>query len=180
MEHGRIHQHKYEKRILPQAAIHIREQQHGRSPATRTLAVNSAEFGSLLPAWSTLDAGKGTYSALYPYGRIDYTDPVPSTSVSTTFWSPIVAGNDESSSQPVAYFDVEAVEQDEEDDERVDHVHLPERASPRGQHGAEHTQQGAQCPHWLHQPRHRGSPPQDHRDHAGRRQPHQHRRRAEQ
>lgn len=97
----------YEKRILPQAAIHIREQQQGRSASTRTLAVNSSEFGSVLPAWSTLDAGKGTYSALYPFGRIDYTDPVPSTSVSTTFWSPIVAGNDESSSQPVAYFDVQ-------------------------------------------------------------------------
>lgn len=97
----------YEKRILPQAAIHIREQQPGRTATTKTLAVNSSEFGSVLPAWSTLDAGSGTYSALYPFGRIDYADPVPSTSVSTTFWTPIVAGNDESSSQPVAYFDVE-------------------------------------------------------------------------
>ena len=107
MEHGRIHQHKL-REAHPATSGHP----HPRTatwaqPATRTLAVNSAEFGSLLPAWSTLDAGKGTYSALYPYGRIDYTDPVPSTSVSTTFWSPIVAGNDESSSQPVAYFDVE-------------------------------------------------------------------------
>ncbi|MFC8523610.1 GH116 family glycosyl-hydrolase [Pseudarthrobacter sp. NPDC057230] len=97
----------YEKRILPQAAIHIREQQPGQTATTKTLAVNSSEFGSVLPAWSTLDAGSGTYSALYPFGRIDYADPVPSTSVSTTFWTPIVAGNDESSSQPVAYFDVE-------------------------------------------------------------------------
>ena len=97
----------YEKRILPQAAIHIREQQPGRTATTKTLAVNTSEFGSVLPAWSTLDAGSGTYSALYPFGRIDYDDPVPSTSVSTTFWTPIVAGDDESSSQPVAYFEVE-------------------------------------------------------------------------
>ncbi|WP_163630271.1 GH116 family glycosyl-hydrolase [Microbacterium sp. B35-04] len=97
----------YEKRILPQAAIHIREQQPGRTATTKTLAVNSSEFGSVLPAWSTLDAGSGTYSALYPFGRIDYADPVPSTSVSTSFWTPIVAGDDESSSQPVAYFEVE-------------------------------------------------------------------------
>ena len=97
----------YEKRILPQAAIHIREQQPGRTATTKTLAVNTAEFGSVLPAWSTLAPGSGTYSALYPYGRIDYDDPVPSTSVSTTFWTPIVAGDDESSSQPVAYFEVE-------------------------------------------------------------------------
>ncbi|MGC5172160.1 GH116 family glycosyl-hydrolase [Microbacterium sp. DT81.1] len=97
----------YEKRILSQAAIHVREQQPGQSATTKTLAVNTSEFGSVLPAWSTLEAGSGTYSALYPFGRIDYADPVPSTSVSTTFWTPIVAGNDESSSQPVAYFDVE-------------------------------------------------------------------------
>ena len=96
----------YEKRILPQAAIHIREQQQGRRATTKTLAVNSAELGSVLPAWSTLEAGSGKYSALYPFGRIDYRDAVPSTAVSTTFWSPIVAGDDESSSQPVAYFDV--------------------------------------------------------------------------
>lgn len=97
----------YEKRILPQAAIHIREQQQGKTATTKTLAVNTSAFGSVLPGWSTLDAGSGTYSALYPFGRIDYADPVPSTAVSTTFWSPIVAGNDESSSQPVAYFDVQ-------------------------------------------------------------------------
>src|SRR4051794_28401202 len=97
----------YEKRILSQAAIHVREQQPGHSATTKTLAVNTSEFGSVLPAWSTLAAGSGTYSALYPFGRIDYADPVPSTSVATTFWTPIVAGDDESSSQPVAYFDVE-------------------------------------------------------------------------
>ncbi|PTL71917.1 hypothetical protein C1I63_03060 [Rathayibacter caricis DSM 15933] len=97
----------YENRILSQAAIHVREQQSGQAPTTKTLAVNTDEFGSVLPAWSTLEEGSGTYSALYPFGRMDYDDPVPSTKVSTTFWTPIVAGDDESSSQPVAYFDVE-------------------------------------------------------------------------
>ena len=148
----------YEKRILPQAAIHIREQQPGRTATTKTLAVNSSEFGSVLPAWSTLDAGSGTYSALYPFGRIDYADPVPSTSVSTTFWTPIVAGNDESSSQPVAYFDVELTNETSKPTNGVDHVHLPQRSSSRGQHGAEHPQLRSQCPHGLHQPRDRGSP----------------------
>lgn len=97
----------YENRILPQAAFHVRSQQ-GRAPAiTRTLAVNTKQFGSVMPAWNTVAAGSGTYSALYPFGRIDYGDAAGPTKVSVGFWSPFVAGNDERSSQPVAYFDVQ-------------------------------------------------------------------------
>ncbi|MET7701069.1 GH116 family glycosyl-hydrolase [Streptomyces sp. NPDC005485] len=108
----------YENRILPQAALHVRAQavpphkqdsgsQSGTPTAqTRSLAVNTKDFGSVSPAFKTLDAGAGTYSALYPFGQIDYRDPVPDAQVSTKFWTPIVAGNDKLSSQPVAYFDV--------------------------------------------------------------------------
>ena len=54
----------YEDRILPQAAFHVRVQdQHGR-PATRTLAVNSKQFGSVLPAWKPLPVGQGAYSKI--------------------------------------------------------------------------------------------------------------------
>lgn len=97
----------YEDRILPQAAFHVRVQSGNASPATRTLAVNNSQFGSVLPAWNSLPAGQGTYSALYPFGTIDYGQVAAGTNVSLKFWSPFVANNDELLSQPVAYFDLE-------------------------------------------------------------------------
>lgn len=96
----------YENRILSQAAIHIREKKLQSEPVIKTLAVNTSQFGSVMPAWTTLEKGSGKYSALYPFGKIDYENAIPSTKVSTYFWSPIVAKNEERTSQPIAYFDV--------------------------------------------------------------------------
>lgn len=91
----------YENRILPQAAFHIREQVGQAQSVTRTLAVNTSQFGSVMPAWSALSKGSGTYSALYPFGKIDFGNVTSSTAVSLTFWTPIVANNENRSSQPL-------------------------------------------------------------------------------
>jgi len=96
----------YEDRILPQAAFHVRVETGQGNSSTRTLAVNNSQFGSILPAWNPLAAGQGTYSALYPFGSIDYGQVAPGTSASLKFWSPFVANNDELLSQPVAYLDL--------------------------------------------------------------------------
>jgi len=96
----------YENRILPQAAFHIYEKNSKDQVKLKTLSINTSQFGSVMSAWDTLEKGKGKYSALYPFGKIDYGNVTPTTSVSTTFWSPIVANNDERTSQPIAYFDV--------------------------------------------------------------------------
>lgn len=96
----------YEDRILPQAAFHVRVQRGRDRPVTRTLAVNTSQLGSVLPAWNALPAGHGAYAALFPFGTIDYGQVTSGTSVSLKFWSPIVANDDELLSQPVAYFDL--------------------------------------------------------------------------
>lgn len=95
---------QFEDRILPQAAFHVSEQLAGHSRTTRTLAVNAAPWNQLPAAWNPLKKGQGTYSALWPFGWTSYT-PF-SAGVSMRFWSPIVAGDDQLSSMPVAYFDV--------------------------------------------------------------------------
>jgi uncharacterized protein (DUF608 family) len=95
---------QFENRIEPQAAFHVREQVAGGSAKVRTLAVNAAPWNQLPKAWNPLKVGEGTYSALWPFGWTSYT-PF-SSGVSMRFWSPIVAGDDEHSSQPVAYFDL--------------------------------------------------------------------------
>ncbi|MGN6472077.1 MAG: GH116 family glycosyl-hydrolase, partial [Mycobacteriales bacterium] len=95
---------QYEDRILPQAAFHVSEQAAGASRVTRTLAVNAAPWNQLPAAWDPLKRGQGTYSALWPFGWASYA-PFHA-GVSMRFWSPIVAGNDELSSMPVAYFDL--------------------------------------------------------------------------
>ena len=97
----------YENRTLPQAAFHIRSQQASDPAVTRTLAVNTTALGSVMPAWSTVAPGSGTYSALYPFGNIDYGQVAGDTRASLSFWSPFVANDDERASQPVAYFDLE-------------------------------------------------------------------------
>src|SRR5205085_11569967 len=48
----------------------------------------------------------GKYSALFPFGMIDYGQVAPGTSASLKFWSPFVANNDELLAQPVGYFDL--------------------------------------------------------------------------
>jgi uncharacterized protein (DUF608 family) len=96
----------YEDRILPQAAFHVRVQTGQARATTRTLAVNNSQFGSVLSAWNPLSAGQGTYTALYPFGMIDYGQVAAGTNVSLKFWSPFVANNDELMAQPVAYFDL--------------------------------------------------------------------------
>ena len=95
---------QFEDRILPQAAFHVREQVSGKVATVRTLAVNAPPWNQLPSAWNTLKAGDGTYSALWPFGWSTY-KPF-SAGVSMRFWSPIVAGNDELTSMPVAFFDV--------------------------------------------------------------------------
>jgi non-lysosomal glucosylceramidase len=118
-----------EWRTLPQAALHVEEQPAGGATTVRTLAVNGSApqgnscLGGLCPpfstvAWTpgvlsgfpTLSSGQASYKALYPFGWIS-TNPKTQggpfdASISTRFWSPIVAGDDKSSSMPVAYFDV--------------------------------------------------------------------------
>jgi non-lysosomal glucosylceramidase len=118
-----------EWRNLPQAALHVDEQVAGGAQTVRTLAVNGSApqgnscLGGLCPplsdvAWTpgvasafpTLTSGQATYRALYPFGWIS-TKPQSqggpfAASISTRFWSPIVAHDDKRSSMPVAYFDV--------------------------------------------------------------------------
>lgn len=93
-----------ENRILPQAAFHIREQLWDEPANVKTLAVRAEPWDNLLPAWNTLNAGEGEYAALWPFGWISYTPFAAD--VSLRFWSPIVAGDDEYTSMPVAFFDV--------------------------------------------------------------------------
>src|SRR3954462_12694007 len=56
----------HEERILPQAALHVREQLEGGAPTTRTLATAHPQLGKLLSGFKTLSPGDGSYSALYP------------------------------------------------------------------------------------------------------------------
>jgi non-lysosomal glucosylceramidase len=103
----------WEMRTLPEAAFHIREEVEGAEagPTVKTLATRhdniapQRNFGGVLPAWSPLSPGDGTYAALYPFGWTTY--KVFQSNVSMRFWSPIVAGEDERTSMPVAFFDVE-------------------------------------------------------------------------
>lgn len=107
---------RWESRILPQAAFHVREQM-GHNPASvRTLATKGPKnvgkmgpvpdrcWGDPLPAWTSLQLGDATYAALYPFGWINY---IPfKADISMRFFSPIVPGNDRRTSLPVAYFDI--------------------------------------------------------------------------
>ena len=107
---------RWENRILPQAAFHIREQM-GRGPATvRTLAtkgqkitgklgpVSDRSWGDPLPAWNELKPGEAKYAALYPFGWINYS--AFKAEISMRFFSPIVPAEDGLTSLPVAYFDI--------------------------------------------------------------------------
>ncbi|MDR2566346.1 MAG: hypothetical protein LBC97_09910 [Bifidobacteriaceae bacterium] len=97
--------------ILPQAAFHYREAVGGSAARTTTLATEGPDnasarrsWGDPLAAWNLLGAGDGTYSALYPFGWIDY-GPFE-TDVALRFYSPFAADQDELTSLPVAYFDL--------------------------------------------------------------------------
>ena len=120
---------RWENRILPQAAFHIREQV-GKDPETvRTLAtkgpkvvgklgpVPDRSWGDPLPAWTLLQPGEATYAALYPFGWINYSSF--NTDVSTRFFSPIVPSDDRRTSLPVAYFDIRL----------ANHTHATDRVS---------------------------------------------------
>jgi uncharacterized protein (DUF608 family) len=106
----------YEVRALPQAAFHVREQMGDAPARLRTLAADGPD-DEVLPAvrswedplssWATLDAGQADYAALYPFGWMTYDEGVFATDVAMRFYSPIVAGEAERSSLPVAYFDVQ-------------------------------------------------------------------------
>jgi uncharacterized protein (DUF608 family) len=103
----------WEMRTLPEAAFHIREEVEGAEggPTVKTLATRhdniapQRNFSGVLPAWNQLRPGDGSYAALYPFGWTTY--KVFQSEVSMRFWSPIVAGEDERTSMPVAFFDVE-------------------------------------------------------------------------
>ncbi|WP_329348989.1 MULTISPECIES: GH116 family glycosyl-hydrolase [unclassified Streptomyces] len=103
----------WEMRTLPQAAFHIREQVAGATgaPTVKTLATRhdniapQRDFAGVLPGWNQLAPGDGTYAALYPFGWTTYS--AFQSQVSMRFWSPIVAREDERTSMPVAFFDVE-------------------------------------------------------------------------
>lgn len=103
----------WDMRTLPQAAFHIREQVAGASggPTVKTLTTRhdhiapQRDFDGVLPRWNQLAPGDGTYAALYPFGWTTYN--VFKSKVSMRFWSPIVAGEDERTSMPMAFFDVE-------------------------------------------------------------------------
>lgn len=102
----------WQMRTLPQGAFHVREAVSGTvaTPTVKTLATRhdniapQRNFGGVLPAWNQLEPGDGTYAALYPFGWTTYT--AFEAEVSMRFWSPIVAGEDERTSMPVAFFDV--------------------------------------------------------------------------
>jgi non-lysosomal glucosylceramidase len=106
----------YEVRALPQAAFHVREKVGDAPSRLRTLATEGPKDETLpsvrswddpLSGWATLDPGQADYAALYPFGWMDYDEDVFATDVAMRFYSPIVAGDEESSSLPVAYFDVQ-------------------------------------------------------------------------
>ncbi|KHL04122.1 hypothetical protein LK10_06970, partial [Sinomonas humi] len=116
----------WENRILPQAAFHFREQVGNAPASVTTLATKGPNtvgtqgqiplrsWGSPLPGWNLLKPGQGTYSALYPFGWQSYTGFT--TNVSTMFYSPIVAGQDNPTSLPVVYFDVKLTNSSQEND----------------------------------------------------------------
>ncbi|MDR2374360.1 MAG: FIVAR domain-containing protein [Bifidobacteriaceae bacterium] len=106
----------WEVRALPQAAFHVREQVGSGAAQTRTLATDGPDDAVLpavrswedpLAAWNSLDAGDADYAALYPFGWMTYADDVFSTDVAMRFYSPIIAGEEERTSLPVAYFDLQ-------------------------------------------------------------------------
>jgi non-lysosomal glucosylceramidase len=107
----------WESRALPQAAFHVREQVGNQPAQVRTLATEGSHavdytgaplptrsWEDPLPAWNTLSKGDADYSALYPFGWMNY--KTFTTDVSMRFYSPIVANDEKQSSLPVANFDI--------------------------------------------------------------------------
>ncbi len=132
-----------EVRALPQAAFHVREQVGSGDATVTTLAADGPEqlnlkgetwdarsWESPMPAWNTLAPGDADYSALYPFGWMDYESL--QTDVSMRFYSPIVAGDDRRSSLPVAYFDVQITNPSDEDAEVSTMFTMPNVAGHEG------------------------------------------------
>lgn len=102
----------WEQRTLSQAAFHIREEYVGEpGSSVRTLAVPhdsiapQRRLGTVLPAWTTLEPGQGSYAVLFPFAWLTYDGLM--TKVTTKVWSPIVSNEDERSSMPVAFFEID-------------------------------------------------------------------------
>ena len=88
----------FEQRFLSQAAFHARMRVGGQTTVT-TLATED-----VLPAWTTLAVGQGTYSALFPKAWFEYDGlPLP---VSLKQVSPFVARNEQLSSLPAGLFQI--------------------------------------------------------------------------
>lgn len=107
---------RYQNRILPQAAFHVREQLEGDGATVKTLAtegpsnvgangsVASRSWGDPLSGWDLLNTGDADYAALYPFGWMSYS--AFDTDISMRFYSPIVPDDDKLTSLPLAHFDV--------------------------------------------------------------------------
>ena len=120
----------WELRTVPQAAFHVREEVDGVATVKSLVTPHdniapSASFAGGLPAWNQLSPGDGTYAALYPFGWTTY--DVFQSNVSMRFWSPIVAGEDERTSMPVAFFDVALTNPTNKAIDALGDVHVPER-----------------------------------------------------
>jgi non-lysosomal glucosylceramidase len=106
--------HTYEVRALPQAAFHVYEKVGTGSASLTTLATDVPHepnpvpsWESPLAGWNTLEKADADYSALYPFGWMDFNSDKLSTDVKLRFYPLIVAGEDKRTSLPVAYFDLQ-------------------------------------------------------------------------
>jgi len=91
----------HEERFLSQAAFHLYTREEGSPASVVTLATED-----VLPAWTRLEKGQGTYHALYPRGWVTYEDL--DVDLMLKFFSPIIAGNYKETSYPVAVFQMVA------------------------------------------------------------------------
>jgi non-lysosomal glucosylceramidase len=88
----------FEQRFLPGAAFHVRLASSAKTAVT-TLATEDT-----LPAWTGLQPGQGTYSALFPKAWFEFTGlDVPVTLKQLT---PYVAGDERHSSLPAGIFEI--------------------------------------------------------------------------
>jgi len=90
---------EYKNVWLRDAAFHIYEKR-GVNKTVRCLSADT----SMLPAWSRLQPGEGTYYALQPKGWCVY--HCFNSDISTKFFSPIIARNYQETSYPVAVWQV--------------------------------------------------------------------------
>jgi non-lysosomal glucosylceramidase len=87
----------HEEKFLRQAAFHLFEQAAGQAPVTRTLATEDVPS-----AWNKLQAGSGTYYALYPKAWFVYQGTTAD--VSLKQFTPVIPRNYRETSYPVGIF----------------------------------------------------------------------------